>query len=52
MIKEAYFRGLTKVAGDYAWYNPRTWRSYNNPVINFVKPAVNKVYSMTPAGKA
>lgn len=52
MIKQAYFRGLTKVAGGYAWYKPNTWHARKNPVSKLVNPAVDLVYGITPAGRA
>ena len=33
MIKQAYFRGLTKVASGYAWHDPTTWSTESNVLI-------------------
>lgn len=52
MIKQAYRNGLTKVAGGYSWWRPSTWSARKNPLSGVINPAVDKVYSMTPAGKA
>lgn len=52
MIKTAYFRGLTKVAGGYSGWNPTTWSARKNPLSPMINPAVDAVYSVTPAGRA
>ena len=50
MIKQAYFRGLTKVAGGYSWYKPNTWHARRNPLSGIINPAVDVVHSITPGG--
>ena len=52
MIKQAYFRGLTKVAGGYSWYKPNTWHARRNPLSGIINPAVDVVHSITPGGRA
>lgn len=52
MIKQAYFRGLTKVAGGYSPWNFTTWHARKNPLSSIINPVADALYSTSPAGKA